>query len=144
MKRREFVKHTALAGAGAALIPRFLYSGQSILTSNRIKKNTELGELVFQPTYVQKGSGPKLLDWAYASDNEWNAFYSNIKASKDGVTISDAAGKEKFGIDVRWNIEGFGYIFITADNGGEFYSLPGTGKRRELYLNFELAKSPVF
>jgi hypothetical protein len=60
------------------------------------------------------------LDWAYASDENWDAFHSNIMASKEGVKISDTEGHKKFGIDVRWNVEGFGYIYITADNGGEF------------------------
>jgi hypothetical protein len=43
--------------------------------------------------------------------------------------ISDAAGVERFGINTRWNVEGFGFIFITADNGGDLYSLPDVGER---------------
>jgi endo-1,4-beta-xylanase len=101
------------------------------------------GEVIFRPYMVQKGRGPNLLDWAYASDENWDAFYSNINASETGVTISDTEGREKFGINVRWNVEGFGYIFITADNGGEFYRLPGTGEQAEYNLNYELAKSRV-
>ena len=53
-------------------------------------------------------------------------------------------GIEKFGINVRWHVEGFGYIFITADNGGEFYTLPQKGKTEILNLNYELAKSRVY
>jgi GH35 family endo-1,4-beta-xylanase len=59
------------------------------------------------------------------------------------VSISDAGGREKFGVDVRWNVEGFGYIYITADNGGEYYELPPAGKRTTLNLNLELARSRV-
>ena len=95
-----------------------------IITEKRTATNTEQGELIFRPYYVQRGVGPNLLDWAYASDEHWDAFHSNISASKEGVRISDTEGREKFGIDVRWNVEGFGYIFITADNGGEYYQLP--------------------
>ncbi len=101
------------------------------------------GTLILKPYYVQRGIGPHLLDWAYTTDTNWDAFHSNIAASKDGVTISDTEGREKFGIDVRWNVEGFGYIFMTADNGGEYYRLPGAGKTETLNLNFELAKSRV-
>jgi endo-1,4-beta-xylanase len=104
---------------------------------------TERGSLVFKPEYVQQGEGPHLLDWAYASDTHWDAFHSNISASRDGVTISDTEGREKFGIDVRWNVEGFGYLYITADNGGEYYSLPRAGTVRTLNLNHELARSRV-
>jgi endo-1,4-beta-xylanase len=99
------------------------------------------GELIFRPYFVQVGRGPHLLDWAYASDVHWDAFHSNIRSSKDGVTISDTEGREKFGIDVRWNVEGFGYLYITADNAGQFYSLPASGTTRTLNLNYELARS---
>ncbi|MEW6511169.1 MAG: endo-1,4-beta-xylanase [Bacteroidota bacterium] len=103
---------------------------------------TGKGSLIFRPVFVQSGRGPHLLDWAYATDAAWDSFYSDIVATREGVTITDAGGREKFGINVRWNVEGFGYIFITADNGGEFYQLPSTGSRT-LNLNFELAKSRV-
>src|SRR3970040_2174426 len=117
MKRRNFIKKTSVAGLGLAFAPSLLYSNQTIFTSSRVRKNTELGELIFKPVFVQNGRGPHLLDWAYASDTRWDAFFSNITASNEGVKISDTNGKEKFGVDVRWNVEGFGYIFITADNG---------------------------
>ena len=54
-----------------------------------------------------------------------------------------AALAQRFGIDVRWNVEGFGYLFLTADNGGEHYTLPPDGRTQELNLNVELAKSRV-
>src|SRR4030067_1131434 len=143
MKRRDFIKKSSVARLGLAVVPNLIYSNQTILTKSRIAKNTAMGELIFKPVFVQKGKGPHLLDWAYASDSRWDAFFSNITASKEGVKISDTNGKEKFGVDVRWNVEGFGYIFITADNSGEFYQLPPSGKQLELNLNFELAKSRV-
>ncbi len=101
------------------------------------------GELIFRPYFVQKGRGPHLLDWAYASDENWDAFFSNITAGSDGIRISETFGTEKFGINVRWNVEEFGYIFITADNDGMLYELPAGGTSRELNLNFELARSRV-
>ena len=101
------------------------------------------GELIFKPSFVQSGRGPHLLDWAYATDKNWDAFHSNITASNDGVKLSDTEGHEQFGIDVRWNVEGFGYIYITADNGGEYYTLPLSGKTQTFNLNFELAKSRI-
>ncbi|HEY6907151.1 MAG TPA: endo-1,4-beta-xylanase [Ignavibacteriaceae bacterium] len=126
------LKESSIAGINA-----------EILTPRRTRTNSEQGELIFKPYYVQRGVGPNLLDWAYASDENWDAFHSNITASKDGIKISDTEGRTKFGIDVRWNVEGFGYIFITADNGGEFYQLPSKGESKTLNLNYELAKSRV-
>jgi endo-1,4-beta-xylanase len=143
MKRRDFIKTSVVAGAGLALVPGILSSAPTILTGRRVKPSTQLGELIFRPVFVQKSRGPNLLDWAYASDHRWDAFYSDINVNNNVVAISDAKGVDKFGIDVRWNVEGFGYIFITADNGGEFYSLPPSGKSQELNLNYELAKSRV-
>jgi len=101
------------------------------------------GELFFKPVFVQQSVGPNLLHWAYTSDENWDAFYSNISATREGIKISDTAGVDKFGINVRWNVEGFGFIYITADNGGEFYKLPANGKTETLNLNFELAKSRI-
>ncbi|HEX2866952.1 MAG TPA: endo-1,4-beta-xylanase [Ignavibacteriales bacterium] len=115
-----------------------------VLTRSRTGVKTLQGELIFKPYFVQKGRGPNLLDWAYASDKNWDAFHSNITAGRDGVKISDTEGVDKFGIDVRWNVEGFGYIYITADNGGEYYTLPKEGNVSDLNLNYELAKSRVY
>ncbi|MCF7802654.1 MAG: endo-1,4-beta-xylanase [Candidatus Marinimicrobia bacterium] len=140
--RRKFLKNSALIGAGS-LVAGSALGSPLVLTGSRTDKNTEQGELLFQPYFVQRGEGPHLLDWAYSSDQYWEAIHSNITASRDGVKISDTEGTEKFGIDVRWNVEGFGYIFITADNGGKYYTLPPKGKSRKLNLNYELAKSRV-
>ncbi|NUM76689.1 endo-1,4-beta-xylanase [candidate division KSB1 bacterium] len=146
LNRRQFLKQSALGVAGATLASESSISAPTILTSSRgnnMSKSTSQGELIFRPYFTQKGVGPHLLDWAYASDANWDAFHCNITASQEGVKISDTEGKKKIGVDVRWNVEGFGYIFITADNGGEFYELPAAGKTAMLNLNFELAKSRV-
>ena len=142
MKRRSFVKNIAYTGTGIVTASSAI-SLPTILTASRTKQSTEAGTLIFRPHFVQSGIGPHLLDWAYASDENWDSFLSNISASNEGVKISDTNGTRKFGIDVRWNVEGFGYIYITADNGGEFYTLPANGKSLSLNLNYELAKSRV-
>jgi GH35 family endo-1,4-beta-xylanase len=141
MNRRTFLQQAALAAG--ALAPA-AFAAPTVLTPRRVRRRTAAGTLVFRPTFVQRGQGPHLLDWAYASDHKWDAFHSNITASPDtGVTISDTEGHERFGVDVRWNVEGFGYLFLTADNGGEHYTLPPDGQTVELNLNVELAKSRV-
>src|SRR5574341_717648 len=140
LNRRQFLKQSALCVAGVTLAPKLAFPSPTILTAARIPKSTAQGELVFRPHFVQSGHGPHLLDWAYASDVNWDAFHSNITSSNEGVKISDTEGTKKFGIDVRWNVEGFGYIYITADNGGEFYKLPPAGKSSTLNLNYEFRK----
>ncbi|HYG70316.1 MAG TPA: endo-1,4-beta-xylanase, partial [Anaeromyxobacteraceae bacterium] len=143
LRRRSFLKQAALGGATLALAPS-AFAAPTVLTPRRVRRGTAAGTLVFRPTFSQRGVGPHLLDWAYATDHKWDAFHSNITASTDaGVTISDTEGQERFGVDVRWNVEGFGYLFLTADNGGEHYTLPPEGRTVELNLNVELAKSRV-
>jgi len=115
----------------------------TILTKSRTIKNTTKGEILFKPVFVQKGRGPHLYDLVWATDKNWDTFHSNISLTKEGIKISDTKGEEKFGINARWNVEGFGYTNITADNGGEFYTLPPDGKSNEFILNYEFAKSRV-
>ncbi len=143
ISRRKFLATSTFAGIGSALGSATVFSAPSILTRSRVSRPTEQGELVFRPAFVQRGRGPHLLEWAYASDTRGDAFHSNITATREGVKISDTEGTGKFAIDVRWNVEGFGYMFITADNGGEFYELPGSGKEQSLNLNYEIARSRV-
>ena len=107
-------------GIGSLVVPDQNVSSQSKAPAGAPAQGT----LVFRPWLVQSGRGPHLLDWAYATDMEWDSFYSNISVTKDGVVISDSNGRKRFGVNVRWNVEGFGYIFMTADNEGEGYELP--------------------
>ncbi len=159
MDRRDFVKGTAIVGLGTAVAGTGAWSAPDILTQPRTPRSSAKGELHFRPYYVQRGSGPHLgsvrslkeigeddwnfPQWAFASDENWDTFYSNIFATPEGVRVSDVDGQERFGINVRWNVEGFGFIYITADNGGQFYSLPPAGETRTFNLNVELAKSRV-
>lgn len=129
VNRRQFL----VAAAAAPLV----------LTARRTAASTSRGELIFRPQIVQTGRGPHFDTYVYATDAQWDAFYSDIKASQDGVRMTDAKGRGRFGINVRWNVEGFGYLFGTADNAGDFYELPPAGSSRTLNLNLELARSRV-
>jgi len=100
------------------------------------------GRLIFKPYYVQKGTGPHLFDFVMTIDEKGDAFHSDIKVTTRGIEISDNEGRDKFSISVRWNVEGYGYLFMPADGGGEFYALPSAGEK-VLNLNFELAKTRI-
>lgn len=141
--RRKFLKQALGIGAGASLVPLPNVGSPTVLSSRRAAASTRAGELIFQPTFVQRGSGPHLRDFAYATDADGDAFRCDIRVTDRGLVISDTSGVSSFGINVRWNVEGFGCLFLTADNGGEFYELPPSGTSRILNLNFELARSRV-
>lgn len=142
MRRRDFLFKSAAAGAGSLFSVNEIFYAPSVITKKRTVKKTEKGKLLFKPYFVQKGRGPHLYDLVWATDSNWDTFYSDIKIETDGIVISDTKGKEKFGINARWNVEGFGYTNITADNGGELYTLPNSDSE-PLNLNFEFAKSRV-
>jgi endo-1,4-beta-xylanase len=143
LSRRKFLKNSSIIGAGSFLAANSLLAAPQLLLKDKIQKSTLQGELIFKPYFLQKGRGPHLYDLTWATDENWDTFYSNINLSKNLIKISDTKGKDKFGINARWNVEGFGYTNITADNGGEFYSLPPSGKESEFNLNYEFAKSRV-
>lgn len=82
-------------------------------------------------------------DWAFATDENWDTFRSDIRVDSEGVKITDTKRIKRFGINVRWNVEGFGYNDYTADNGGQFYSLPDSGKQIVYNLNYEIARSRI-
>ncbi|MBC8401127.1 MAG: endo-1,4-beta-xylanase [Candidatus Marinimicrobia bacterium] len=98
--------------------------------------------IIFKPGYTQTGYGPHLGKTIYAFDKKRDTFYSDIKIIKEGIAISDTGISEEFGIVVRWNVEGYGFLKMFADNGGEFYRLPKSGSLI-LNLNHELAKSRI-
>ncbi|MBU2493501.1 MAG: endo-1,4-beta-xylanase [Bacteroidetes bacterium] len=141
MERRTFLKKSSISLIGASIASNVLFSAPTVLTKARTIKDTSKGNLIFKSYFVQKGKGPHIYDLVWATDKNWDTFYSNISLDNYGIKISDTYGEEKFGINARWNVEGFGYTNITADNGGEFYNLPEKGKSKELNLIFEFAKS---
>lgn len=143
MNRRDFLKTTALIGAGTLFSSKMVASVPAILTRRKVPYQTAKGTLNFHPYFVQKGRGPNIYELVWATDENWDTFYSNISLSEKGISISDSKGINKFGINCRWNVEGFGYTNITADNGGDFYTLPPDGKALDFNLNYELAKSRV-
>jgi endo-1,4-beta-xylanase len=98
--------------------------------------------LTFKPYFVQQGVGPHIDEFVYASDEKGDVFRSDISLKKDGIIISDIQGRNKFSITVRWNVEGYGYLYISADNEGKFYGAKNYNSS-SLNLNYELAKSRV-
>jgi hypothetical protein len=102
MKRRDFLTRSSLAGIGAAVFPSVSFP--EIITKSRTTKNSEAGKLIFQPHYVQKGRGPHLYDLVWATDENWDTFYSNMNINNEMIEISDSKGKNKFAVNARWNV----------------------------------------
>jgi endo-1,4-beta-xylanase len=126
-----------LGGLATTVLPR----APDVLTTRRTLAQTASGQLAFRPFLVQKGRGPHIGTPVYAADLQGDAFYSDAALTDAGIVVSDVKGRRPFAVNVRWNVEGFGYLFLTADNGGEGYELPASGSARRLNLNYELARS---
>ncbi|HQE96209.1 MAG TPA: hypothetical protein PLW05_11405, partial [Candidatus Marinimicrobia bacterium] len=106
------------------------------ITNSKSPAPSPNGGLLFKPFFVQKGVGPHIGNLVFASDENGDTFQSNITIDSNGINISDTKSHRRFGINVRWNGEGFGYNDYTADNCGEFYELPIFGKQTVYNLNY--------
>jgi GH35 family endo-1,4-beta-xylanase len=98
--------------------------------------------IVFKPYFIQKGRGPHLGDFAYLTDENGDTFKADITMNGEGIAVQKTGELPKFCLNVRWNVEGYGYLMMPADNGGECYTADFSGTR--VYnLNYELARTRV-
>jgi endo-1,4-beta-xylanase len=133
ISRRKFLKTGALGTAGLAAAP---------LISSFPKGYTKItsGEMVFKP-YPNLWM-PKM-EFAYAADVNEDPFKSSMEVTKQGVVIPEDFGDKKFSVNTRWFVDGFGFIYLAADNGGQFYSLDDIKSGKNFNLNYEFAKSRI-
>ncbi len=132
ISRRAFIKASALGMAAAAAPP--------VLRTPLFARAD--GELVFRPYPHPQMTEPWIV---YAADPMEDPYYkAQLKWSKDGIVIpSDAIGGNRFSLNTRWYVEGFGFVILGADNGGQYYSLRDAGSGTDLNLNYEFARSRV-
>jgi endo-1,4-beta-xylanase len=81
----------------------------------------------------------------YATDPMEDPLYkTQFGWSKDGISVSaNAMGSKRFAVNTRWYVEGFGNVWLGADNGGEYFSLAEVRRGTQLNLNCEFARSRV-
>src|SRR5512140_1841545 len=102
--RRSFLKVGAL-GAGTL----FAHSRLAPLFAQTPDR------LVFHP-YLPQGAPD--LTWAYATDAKVEPFKSAMTVERDGIVAPNSIG-QKFAVNARWYVPGFGYVGLAADNGGD-------------------------
>jgi GH35 family endo-1,4-beta-xylanase len=130
LSRRQFLRTGALGAAAVA--------GSHFITplSPLILRSPE--EAVFR---AYPPARMPAMSWAYASDEHEDPFKSSVSAGREGIVVPNDIGKKKFSVNTRWLVEGFGYLWLAADNDGEYYDLGGMESR--LNLNYEIARSRV-
>ncbi len=130
--RRDFLR-TGVAGAATIATSSFWPSLLPLIAG-------PAGEMVFRP-YPHDAAPP--LGFVYASDDREDPFKSGMQVKQDGIVVPAEFGSRKFGVNARWYVEGFGYLWLTADNGGEHYTLGGGSSEARFNLNYEFARSRV-
>jgi GH35 family endo-1,4-beta-xylanase len=129
--RRTFLK-SALVGAGALTAAAPGLSNYA----NVFAKTS--GEFTLRP-YPDPWMPP--INFVYLTDESNDPFYSNTYMDANGVIVPSTVGERRFGINTKWYVEGFGYIYLCADNGGELYSVKDMPEGKN--LNYEFAKSRI-
>ena len=127
ISRREVLKKGVLGAAGLA-------AGPAVWARSKSR-----ADLVLRP-YPHPLQ--RTVDWAYLTDANGDAFQAPVDVTQAGVVVPQGIDKP-FGINARWFVEGFGYVWLEADNGGEMYrpgdySALGSGN-----LNLEFARTKV-
>ncbi|MCU7496649.1 MAG: twin-arginine translocation signal domain-containing protein [Ignavibacteria bacterium] len=130
ISRREFLRYTALGGAALAASP--IYSGFNRVFARALRSRA----LVPYPhSWMPK------MDFVYLADENEDPFKSQVSITQDGIEVPEDLGSKKYSINARWFVEGFGYIWLSADNGGEFFT--SAEFQPQGSLNFEFARSRV-
>ncbi len=129
INRRNFIKKTALGTAALSAAPLMNWSSVFAKTDK---------DILFKP-YPHEWM-PKI-EFAYLADENVDPFKFPLEINQSGIVIPKEIGDKRFSLNLRWFIEGFGFVVLSADNGGELYSLknpPSTAN-----LNFEFAKGRI-
>lgn len=132
VSRRKFLKTGAIGTASMIASP-------IMKNYSRIYSSVN-ADMIFKP-YPHPWM-PKM-DFVYAADENDDPFKSSISIGQDGVIIPKDFGNQKFSVNARWFINGFGFIYLSADNGGNYYSINDLKGQKEFNLNYEFAKSRI-
>lgn len=132
ISRRSFLKTSAVGTMAATMAPAV--TGLSSIFAHTAQ------EMIFRP-YPYPWM-PEF-NYAYAADELEDPFRSAMRVNQQGVVVPADFGKPKFSVNARWYVEGFGYLWLSADNGGEFYSVENSNGRPAFNLNYEFARSRI-
>ena len=132
MNRRSFLRSTALGTGVLAVAPLTSSFGSAFALQKR--------DVIFRP--YPHPSMPDLA-WAYAADEMEDPFTSSMSVGKEGIVIPGDFGRKKFSVNARWYVEGFGYVWLSADNGGQKYTRDEAASTGTFNLNYEFARSRI-
>lgn len=129
LSRRNLIK-TGLAGTAAMAL------GPGRTWANILRRPPD--ELLLTP-YPHPAM--PAVTFAYATDPEGNPFRT-LPVDHGAIRVPPDMADRRFGVNARWYVEGFGFVWLEADNGGRHFSLD-EGANDQLNLNYEFARSRV-
>jgi endo-1,4-beta-xylanase len=132
INRRTFVK-TAALGAGA-------FAATSWVNAFAPFVMTRSNGVLFRP-YAHPRMPP--IDFVYLADEHEDPFTSTVRVTRDGIEIPPDVGDGRFSVNSRWYVPGFGYLWLGADNGGEYYTMKNLPDGAQFNLGLEFARSRV-
>ncbi|MGE5680714.1 MAG: endo-1,4-beta-xylanase [Bacillota bacterium] len=130
ISRRKFIKYASIGAAGLAASP-VLYKFPGLYAKSR-------KDMTFKP-YPHPWM-PKM-DFAYLADENEDPFKSSVQVTNEGIVVPSDIKERKFSVNARWFVEGFGFIWLGADNGGEYYTAQDFNPAGS--LNYEFARSRI-
>ncbi len=80
--------------------------------------------------------------FAYASEKNGDPF-ATLPVTSEGISTPEQGVDRPFSVTAKWFVEGFGNVWLEADNEGAFYTADDQGKGRVLNLSVEFASSRV-
>jgi GH35 family endo-1,4-beta-xylanase len=129
LTRRTFLKSGAMSAAALGL--------QSAVGSRTRLAAMPADELVFRP--YPHASMPAM-SFAYLTDGKEDPFQSATAVRPEGIVVGNP-GAGKFSVNARWYVEGFGYIWLAADNAGALFDRDSGVRGDQFNLNHEFARS---
>jgi endo-1,4-beta-xylanase len=130
--RRRFMGTGALALAGLATLPARSFGSPLIRTTD-----PRIDFRAFPHPWMPP------MNWAYATGADQDPFPSSMRLGDGGVVVPRDFERDRFGVNARWFVPGFGFLWLEADNGGEYYSRREIGGNATFNLNHEFARSRV-
>src|SRR5690606_37622468 len=127
--RRRFLKKTALTTAAIAASPYLNWSSVFAKTDK---------DILFRP-YPHPWQ--PAINSVYLADENIDPFKFPVEIKQEGIVIPSEIGDKKFSVNTRWFIEGFGWVVLSADNGGQLYTVNELPETQN--LNFEFAKGRI-
>ena len=132
LTRRELLKTGAYGAAAAAISP---LTGWKTVVPRR-----QADALVFRPY-------PHVLtpevEWAYATDVNGDPFEAPITITSDGIVVPESVAEQPFAVNARWFVEGFGNVWLDADNQGQMWTREDFVRGEPFILNVAFAETRV-